>query len=101
LITFTGTKSNCYINMSILIGSRNLYPALNDTVVGTCIDPNKFSEVSSKHNLEESTIYCALFTAGFLLSILNFSTCINSLFLTFFRRDHVRTDQETSKQGVL
>ncbi len=33
---------------------RREYPALNDTVVGTCIDPNKFSEVNSEHNLEQS-----------------------------------------------
>ena len=36
---------------------RREYPALNDTVVGTCIDPNKFSEVNSEHNLEELNRY--------------------------------------------
>ncbi len=34
----------------------NLYPALNDIVVGTCIDPNKRPEVTSEHNLETSII---------------------------------------------
>ena len=35
---------------------RREYPALNNTVVGTCIDPNKFSEVNSEHNLELSRV---------------------------------------------
>ncbi len=36
----------------ILIGSGNLYQALNDTVVRTCIYPNKLPEVTSEHNLD-------------------------------------------------
>ncbi len=45
---------------------RREYPALNDTVVGTCIDPNKFSEVNSEHNLEESWILEWFYMLGYL-----------------------------------
>ena len=44
----------------------------NDTVVETCIDPNKFFEVTSKHNLELSTMGSAASAAGFLEIILTF-----------------------------
>ncbi len=40
----------------ILIGSGNLYPVLNDTVVGTSIDPNEFSKLTSENNLLKSSL---------------------------------------------
>jgi hypothetical protein len=48
--------SNRWTCLFILIGNGNLYPALNDTVVGTCIDPNISTKVTCKHNLEPSLI---------------------------------------------
>ena len=53
---FSGISSNRWICPLILIGIGNLYPVLLDSVVETCIDPNKFYEVTSEHNLEESII---------------------------------------------
>jgi hypothetical protein len=50
----TGRRSNRWIRLFILIGSGNLYAALNDSVVETCIDPNKLPEMTSEHNLELS-----------------------------------------------
>ena len=44
---------------ALIVGATGLiggYPALNDTVVGTCIDPNTFSELDSEHNLEQSSL---------------------------------------------
>jgi hypothetical protein len=35
---------------------RRESPALHDTVVETCIDPNKLSELTSEHNLEASLV---------------------------------------------
>jgi hypothetical protein len=55
-LRFTGISLNPCTCLPLLTGSGNLYPALNDTVVGTCIAPNKLPEVISKHNLEASII---------------------------------------------
>jgi hypothetical protein len=64
--TLTGIGSNHWTCMFILIGSGNLYPALNDTVGGTCTDPNKLPKETSEHNLEASIIQSAPFATGFL-----------------------------------
>jgi len=44
----------------------------NDTVVETCIDPNKFFEVTSKHNLETSMIIKCFFPVRYFETGLDF-----------------------------
>jgi hypothetical protein len=58
----------CEVNyvVSFLLGSGNLYPGLQDTVVGTCIDPNKLPSVTSEHNLEASGTQKCVFPVMFL-----------------------------------
>jgi hypothetical protein len=64
LIAFTGISSNRWTSLFILIGSGNLYPALNDAVVGTCIDPNISTKVTSEHYLEEPWMLDYFFLLG-------------------------------------
>ncbi len=46
----------------------------NDTVVETCIDPNEFFEVTSKHNLEQSlSAKCSIYRQVFWSHSCNFS----------------------------
>jgi hypothetical protein len=52
---FTGISSNRWTSLSILIGSGNLYPVLNDPVVVSVVVPNTIPEVTHKHNLEPSS----------------------------------------------
>ena len=58
---------------ALIVGATGLiggYPALNDTVVGTCIDSNTFSELDSEHNLEPSLISrCSIYSWFFGINL--------------------------------